>query len=114
MCIFPACCFRQKIYEAQGHMNGGANEARTHLCSFVGRIFFSGFVSVYVEVAVLCHISLPPPLFSFLSVFQLACLEYIVPQLVFDNWYVIKFFVILLWVIACVRACVRACVFSWC
>ena len=49
-CMFSACSFRQWSYVAQGHMNGAPNESRTHSCIFVSRMFFSWFVSVYIEV----------------------------------------------------------------
>ena len=31
-CIFPACCFRQRTYMAQGLINGILNETWTHSC----------------------------------------------------------------------------------
>ena len=30
--MFPACCFRQRTYMAQGLVNGVLNETGTHLC----------------------------------------------------------------------------------
>ena len=32
MCMFPATCFRPRIYMAQGLVNGVLNDTRTHLC----------------------------------------------------------------------------------
>ena len=50
MCMFPACCFRQKTYVAQGLVNGVLNKTWTHSrwqfeCFSVG--FGYGF---YIEV----------------------------------------------------------------
>ena len=33
MCMFPACCFRQRTYVAQGLVNGVLNESLNHSCS---------------------------------------------------------------------------------
>ena len=35
-----SCCFPQRTYMAAGHINGAPNEAQTHLCRLVSRIFF--------------------------------------------------------------------------
>ena len=32
ICMFPACCFRQRTYVAQSFFNGVLNETWTHLC----------------------------------------------------------------------------------
>ena len=32
ICMFPACCFRQRTYGAQGLFNGALNETWTHSC----------------------------------------------------------------------------------
>ena len=34
-CLFPACCFRQRTYVAQGHMKGVPNEVRALSYRFV-------------------------------------------------------------------------------
>ena len=33
ICMFSACCFRQRTYMAQGHVNGVLKETWTHSCS---------------------------------------------------------------------------------
>ena len=47
MCMFPACCFCQRIYVAQGHMNGAPNETQSHLCKFVNGMFFRFCMGLY-------------------------------------------------------------------
>ncbi len=39
-CMFPACCFRQRTYMAQGLVNGVLNE--THVCSLSDFLFDMG------------------------------------------------------------------------
>ena len=46
--MFLVCCFRQRTYVAQGHVNGVLNETRTH--SFLLAERFSGFVWGYIDV----------------------------------------------------------------
>ena len=33
--MFSACCFRQRTYVVQGHMNSALNETQTHFCLLV-------------------------------------------------------------------------------
>ncbi len=47
-CMFPACCFRQRTYMAQGLVNGVLNETWTQLC-----LQFEWF-SVGLSVIILC------------------------------------------------------------
>ena len=62
--------------------------------------WFSGFVWVYAEVT---------PSFPFLKV----CLfSLFLPLLIFDFWFVLKFFAVLLWIILCVCVCVCVCLFD--
>ena len=44
--MFPDCCFLQRSYVVQGHVNGVFNEIRNHSCLLVE--CFSGFISVYI------------------------------------------------------------------
>ena len=53
MCMFPACCFHQRTYVAQSHVNGALDQTQTHSC------LLECFSSVYIEVI---------PLFPFLRV----------------------------------------------
>ena len=47
MCMFPACCFRQKTYMAQGLVNGVLNETWTHLC-LEFEWFLVGYNLIYI------------------------------------------------------------------
>ena len=54
ICVFPACCFRQRTYVAQGLFNGVLNETWTHSCfhykwSLVGQLIYIGSLFLFLE-----------------------------------------------------------------
>ena len=49
MYMFPACCFRQRIYVAQGLVIEVVNETWTHSCSLF-ELFSVGLGGFYIEV----------------------------------------------------------------
>ena len=79
ICIFPACCFRQRTYVAHGFVNVELNETWTHSCFLLVRL-------VYIGVVVLLS----------WSVFTLVCFTRL--------WYLIC-----LWLCVCVCVCVCVC-----
>ena len=47
MCMFPACCFRQRTYVTQGIVNGALNKTSTHSFPQFERFAVSSVVGLY-------------------------------------------------------------------
>ena len=85
ICMFPACCFRQRTYVAQGLVNGGTQWDLNSLLfadwmffSWLGRVLYRGYSPFYSE-----------------------CIYF---SLLYPSWIFDMFIVVCAYVCVCVRA----------